>query len=290
MANELVTLAQTLYAGDVHLAFQNVGNKLAAYTKPATVQGSTLFWPKLSAQAGTGQAGPNVGGVLTFVGGEHTQVSVTMTDRYATPLAIKEEDMQKFTTSVDYRSAYAANQIAQLGRQADEQIIAAFTSGKNATAYGAASTVPLTIEHIDKLREAFTLAHIPDDGQRVIFAHPSVLSQLTKFKEYASADYVGPENLPFKGVGTSGRRWQSFMWIEFSETPVDAVTLLSHNMAWHPSCMGHGVNMPPQTRITQENTMGGQFAIVTKQSMGAAAIDSTGIFDFTVDLNVAPSV
>lgn len=285
----LITTAQELWQGDLHTAFQNKGYFLSSFTKKGTLAGGKAYFPKLAALSGSGQAGPAVGGVLTFVGGDHSQVSVEVVDRYATPLAIKEEDMEKIVASLDYRSGYVENQLAQLGRHADDQIIAAFTAGKNATTLGAASTVSLSMAHIDQLRETFDLAEIPNDGQRVVFIRPEVWSQLLRFKEFSNADYIGNGQLPYAGA-MEGKFWQSFNWIVFSRVTVDAGTLLSHNMAWHPSCIGHMTNMEPKVTISQENMMGGQYAIVAKQSMGSLVIDSTGVFDFTVDTNVAPTV
>lgn len=288
MPNELITTAQELWSADLYTNYQDHGYKLAAWcNRGGDVRGTRLHFPKLAPLTGSGQAINAVGAMLTFTDGTHSTVFVDMVDRHATPLALRMEDLQKVVSNADYRGGYAMNQLSQLGRYADDQIIAAFTAGKNSTILGPGSTVSLTIDHLSALREAFDKAEAPDDGGRVCLVSPETWSQLIKFKEFSNADYIGFENLPWAS-GMTGKLWQSINWVTYTRTPVTGT--VASCMAWHRNNMGHGVNMAPWTTISQETLLGGQYAVVSGQSMGALVIDNEAVFEFAVDHNVAPTV
>lgn len=288
---ELITLAQELWNGDLHIAFQNKGYQLAAWCqRGGAVDGMRMYFPKLAAEAGDGQAQNAVGAMLTFEPGDHSQVFIDMVDRFAKPLALRPLDLKKVVSNTDYRVAYAQNQLNQLGRYADTQVMNAFLAGKNATTLGPASGTALNLGHFDALREAFDLAEVPDDGQRVVFVHPKTWSQLIKFREFSTQEWIGSEDLPYKGHGLQGKRWQTFQWITYSRTPTGGSgNRMARNMVWHPSCMAHGTNSAPETLMTPETLLGGQIAVVTKQSMGAGVIDNTAVYEFQVDTQTPPS-
>lgn len=285
-----------IYTSEVLATYQNEGYLLPSFCKPAAVEGKKLYWHKLE-KLTTGDVTKDDFTPHVFAGQDHSMVSIDTEDREV-PSALKKLDMLR--TNVDFRAGYIANQLRLLGRYADGQIRTKFNAGKNAAILGPGFNVGLSIAHLHQLRETFDENYIPNDGARYLFVTPRVWSQLLQLEEFVNADYVGAEELPYRGAGLQGKMFQTFtimQHVDAIKTPlkaggvpwvagVDAANLRVGNvarcMAWHRDCIGHGVTAAPDTTITYENTMSA-WAIVTTQAMGATVIDATGVFAFDVD-------
>lgn len=285
-----------IYTSEVLATYQDKGFQLPSFCKRAAVQGSKLYWHKLD-QLETGDITKNDFTMYNLAGQGHGMVSIDTTEREV-PSALHSLEMLK--TNVDFRQGYVNNQLALLGRYADQQIVTAFNTGKNATILGPGFNVGLSIAHIHQLRETLDLAYIPNDGRRYAFVTPRVWSQLLQIEEFVNADYLGGDALPYAGAGLQAKAFQTINWVQFNDcirsplksggvpwvsgvdAPEDKIGNVARNMVWHPECMGHGVTKEPATTITFENLIGA-YVLVTRMSMGATVVDDTGVFAFDVD-------
>jgi Phage capsid protein len=126
----------------------------------------------------------------------------------------------------------------------------------------------------------FDVNEVPDDGGRYVALHPYAWAQFLKVPEFANADYVGAENLPFKG-GMQAKYWMGILWF-----PLPNVTWgvaggnaadVATNLAWHKSVLGHGINKEIDTKWDWENTYSA-WSCVSCMSLGATIIEDTGVY------------
>lgn len=261
------------YNADVHLTFQQLGSRLMNTTRKGAVRAKTVYWQifgALAAQSKTRNA------QHTFIDPEHTQASAAMVDWYV-PTLIDDLDLLKL--NIDEKNTHARAHVGALGRKVDDVLIAAMTAGANATDLGGV-TFAWTYEMMMNVITTFQVNEVPDDGQRFCAVHPYAWSQMLKIAEFANADYVGQEFLPFKG-GMTAKMWMGVIWmplpnIAWSTGGGNALNVAS-NLAWHQSAVGHGVNKEIDTQWDWENTYSA-WSCVSSMSLGASVIEDTGVY------------
>jgi hypothetical protein len=101
--------------------------------------------------------------------------------------------------------------------------------------------------------------------------HPKGFADLFNITEFASSDYVGPQNLPFAG----GMTMKEFLGFKIFST--SAVTA-GKNLAYHTSSVGLGINADVQTEVNYVAEKVSHLA-TSMMSMGAIVIDSNGIYE-----------
>jgi len=276
MPTNLADAFVEIYSAEVLNTYQDRGFVLPSFTRSAAVMGEKLYWHKLDKMA-SGDVTKDDFTAHTLAAQSHGFVSIDTVNREV-PSALHSLEMLK--TNVDFRQGYIANQLALLGRFADQQIVTEFDANKNATVLGPGSGTGLSIAHIHQLRESFDEAYIPNDGQRYVIVPPKVWSQLLQIEEFVNADYVGQDMLPYAGMGLQAKQFQTFNWVQYKDVPKAGT--VSSCMAWHRECMGHGVTKEPETTITYENIYSA-WVIVTRMSMNGKVIDDTGVYAFDVD-------
>lgn len=285
-----------LYTSEVLNTYQDMGYVLPSFCKQGAVMAEKLYWHKL-AKLDSGDVVKNDFSDHVLAGQEHSMVSIE-TENREVPSGM--HSLQMLKTNVDFRQGYIKNQLALLGRRADQQVVTAFNAGKNASILGPGFDVGLAVDHIYQLRETFDMNYIPNDGRRNVFVTPRIWSQLLQIEEFVNADYLGADQLPLAGMGLTAKAFQTFNWIQYIDairTPLkangdpwvsgtDAANLRVGNvarcMAWHEECMGHGTTSAPATTITYENIKSA-WAIITRQAMGATVVDNVGVYAFDVD-------
>jgi len=255
------------YNADVHITFQQLGSRLMNTTRKGAVRGSTVYFQifgSLAAQTKTRNA------QHTFIDPTHTRVSATMADWYV-PTLIDDLDLLKINH--DEKMAHVKTHVGALGKKADEIIITALEAGANATDLGA-NTEAMDLAKMLAIVEAFHSAEVPDDGQRYCAVSPKTFIQMLKVAEFANADFIGQESLPFKG-GMTAKFWMGVVWLV--ENNISVATNVATNIAWHRSAIGHGVNKEIETTWDWENTYSA-WSAVSCMSMGAVGIDANGIY------------
>jgi hypothetical protein len=268
------------YNADVHLKFRQLGSRLMNTTRKGTVMAKSVYWQvfgTLTAQTKTRNA------QHTFQDPEHTRVKADMADWYV-PTLIDDLDMLKL--NIDEKNAHAQAHVSALGKKADQIIIDTMEAGANSDLGDATKAFDFNMAMA--VVTTFQVNEVPDDGRRFCALHPYAWSQLLKVPEFANADYVGQEMLPFKG-GMTAKFWMGVLWMPlpniYFETAatgtsgggISTVENQALNIAWHQSVVGHGVNKEIETNWDWENTYSA-WSAVSSMSLGSAIIEDTGCY------------
>ena len=264
MANTIDQAFIKQFETDVHLAYQRMGSKLRNTVRSSNVNGSVARFQKIGAGAASTKAR---NGNVTAMELAHTNVEVTMADYYAAEYIDKLDELK---TNINERQAVTESAAAALGRKTDELIVTAMDAGANATQI---NDITSAVGKADLLAlfETFGSADIPEDGQRYIAMSPAGFADLFNITEFASSDFVGPQNLPFAG----GMTMKEFLGFKIFST--SAVTG-GKNFAYHMRAVGMGVNSDVQTEINYVPEKVSHLA-TSMMSMGAVVIDSNGVYE-----------
>jgi hypothetical protein len=264
MANTIDQAFIKQFETEVHMAYQRMGSKLRNTIRSTNVTGSTARFQKI----GTGAASTKTrNGDVTTMELAHTNVEATMADYYAAEYIDKLDELK---ININERQAVAQSAAAALGRQTDALIVAAMDAGANATAI-ADTTGALGKADLLTLFETFGSADIPEDGQRYLAMSPAGFADLFNINEFASSDYVGPQNLPFAG----GMTMKEFLGFKIFSTSAVAG---GKNFAYHTTAVGIGINSDVQTEVNYVPQKVAHLA-TSMMSMGSVAIDDNGIYE-----------
>lgn len=255
------------YNSDVHLKFRQMGSRLMNTTRKGTVMAKSVYWQvfgMLVAQQKTRNA------QHVFQDPEHTRVKADMADWYVPTLV---DDLDLLKLNIDEKNAHVGAHVAALGKKADQILIDTMTAGAaddlgddtKAFDYNMAMSVIAT----------FNVSEVPDDGGRFCALHPYAWAQFLKVPEFSNADFVGQENLPFKG-GMQAKLWMGTLWMPLPNVALDEDDVAT-NIAWHRSVVGHGVNKEISTIWDWENTYSA-WSCVSSMSMGAKIIEDAGCY------------
>ena len=264
MANTIDQAFIKQFETEVHMAYQRMGSKLRNTIRSTNVSGSTARFQKI----GTGTASTKSrNGNVTPMELVHTNVEVSMSDFYAAEFIDKLDELK---TNINERQAVAQSATAALGRKTDELIITAMDAGANSTQIHDTSSA---LEKADLLSlfETMGTADVPEDGQRYLAMSPAGYADLFAINEFASSDFVGPQNLPFAG----GMTMKEFLGFKIFSTSAVAG---GKNFAYHTSAVGIGVNSDVQTEVNYVAEKVSHLA-TSMMSMGAVAIDDNGIYE-----------
>tara|TARA_R110000765_G_scaffold235205_1_gene338221 strand:+ start:436 stop:1245 length:810 start_codon:yes stop_codon:yes gene_type:complete len=264
MANTIDQAFIKQFETEVHLAYQRMGSKLRNTVRSSNVSGSSARFQKIGKGAAVTKVRQADVAPMDLA---HTNVEVTMVDYFAAEYIDKLDELK---ININERQAVATSAAAALGRQTDALIIAAMDAGANATQIGATGSAVSKADLLT-LFETLGTADVPEDGQRYIAMSPAGFADLFNINEFASSDYVGPQNLPFAG----GMTMKEFLGFKIFSTSAVAG---GKNFAYHQTAMGIGINADVQTEV---NYVPQKVAHLTTSmmSMGAIAIDSDGIYE-----------
>ena len=264
MANTIDQAFIKQFETEVHMAYQRMGSKLRNTIRSTNVSGSTARFQKI----GTGSATTKSrNGNVTPMDLAHTNVEVTMSDFYAAEYIDKLDELK---TNINERQAVAQSAAAALGRKTDELIITAMDAGANSTQIHDTGSA-LAKADLLSLFETMGTADVPEDGQRYLAMSPAGYADLFSITEFASSDFVGPQNLPFAG----GMTMKEFLGFKIFSTSAVAG---GKNFAYHTSAIGLGVNSDVQTEVNYVAEKVSHLA-TSMMSMGAVAIDDNGIYE-----------
>mgnify|MGYP003131844321 CR=1 FL=1 len=264
MANTIDQAFIKQFETEVHMAYQRMGSKLRNTIRSTNVSGSTARFQKI----GTGSATTKSrNGNVTPMDLAHTNVEVSMSDYYAAEYIDKLDELK---TNINERQAVAQSAAAALGRKTDELIIAAMDAGANSTQIHDTGSA-LAKADLLSLFETMGTADVPEDGQRYLAMSPAGYADLFSITEFASSDFVGPQNLPFAG----GMTMKEFLGFKIFSTSAVAG---GKNFAYHTSAMGIGINSDVQTEVNYVAEKVSHLA-TSMMSMGSVAIDDNGIYE-----------
>ena len=249
---------------EVHEAYQRQGSKLRATVRVKNgVRGSSTVFQKVGQGAAATKARH---GMVPVMNVDFTSVEATLQDYYAGEWV---DQLDELKTNIDERQVLANAGAFALGRKTDELIIAAM--GATSQVAGA-STDGLTKAKVLDAFETLGGNDVPDDGQRYAVIGWKQWSDLLELPEFANAEFVGDEQLPWRG--SQAKMWLGTMWIPHSGLPL--LGGVRSCFWYHKSAVGHAVGQDVVTDVTWHGERAAHF-ISNSMSQGAALIDAKGV-------------
>jgi hypothetical protein len=249
---------------EVHESYQRMGSKLRATVRSkGNVKGSSTTFQKV----GKGSASTKARhGAVPVMNVDHDSVECTLTDYYAGDWVDKLDELK---VNIDERQVTANAGAYALGRKTDELIIAALAHATTAALDG---TTGLSSTKILTALELLGDGDVPDDGQRFAVVGWKQWTELLALKEFASADYVGPEELPWRG--TQAKRWLGTLWMPHSGLPL--ANGVRTGFWYHKTAVGHASGADVQSDVTWHGDRAAHF-VNNMMSQGACLIDGSGV-------------
>lgn len=252
------------FEAEVHVQYQQMGSKLrnTVRTKDSVVGATTTFQ-----KVGKGTASTKARhGMVPVMNVDHEPVECVLQDFYAGDWIDKLDELK---TNINEQQVVARAGAFALGRKSDELIIAEMV---RSSIYAGLDTDGLTKAKILTAFELLGEADVPDDGQRYAVVGWKQWSELLNIEEFANADYIGDEELPWKG--TQAKRWLGTLWLPHSGLPKDASV---RSCFWyHKTAIGHAIGSDVKTDITWHGDRAAHF-VNNMMSQGACLIDPNGV-------------
>ncbi len=270
MSGTIVDVFAKLFQAEVHEAYQRQGSKLrpTVRSKSGIVGASTLF-----PQVGKGTAAAKArNGAVPVMNLTYGNVECFLQDYYAGEWIDRLDELK---TNIDERAVIANAGAYALGRKTDELIIAALDTGtREATGVGTGltDTDGLTKAKVLLAFEMLGAADVPDDAQRFAIVGWKQWSDLLGIQEFANTQYVGDNELPWKG--TQAKKWLGATWMPHSG--LTKAGNLRYCYFYHRTAIGHAVASEVVTDITWHGDRAAHF-VNNMMSQGAVKIDDTGI-------------
>jgi hypothetical protein len=249
---------------EVHEAYQRQGSKLRNTVRTkGNVRGSSTTFQKV----GKGTAATKARhGKVPVMNVDHTPVECPLVDYYAGDWV---DHLDELKTNIDERQVLANAGAYALGRKTDELIIAALGA---TTKTAGAGTDGLSKAKVLAAFEMLGEGDVPDDGQRYAVIGWKQWSDLLDIAEFANAEFVGSDDLPWRG--TQAKFWLGSMWMPHSGLPL--VGSVRQCFWYHRSAIGHAVGQEVVTDVTWHGDRAAHF-VSNSMSQGAALIDAAGV-------------
>ncbi len=254
------------YEIEVHEAYQRQGSKLRSTVRFRDgVEGSSTTFQKIGTGSATTKARH---GTITPMNLDHTPVECTLSDWYAGDWVDALDEMK---VGHDERRVVINAGAWALGRKTDEQIITAL---KGTSSTVAASAAGLTKAKIYSAYETLGGNSVFEAGRMYAVVGYEQWTELLDLTEFASADYVGAGELPFKApAGAEIKRWMGTVWMTHSSLPKAAN---DRSVFWyHQDSVGHAAGSNVTSDITWHGDRASWF-VNNMMSQGACLIDGNG--------------
>lgn len=236
------------FEAEVYAQYQQMGSKLrnTVRTKNGVVGATTTFQ-----KVGKGTA---------------STVKCRLQDVYASDWI---NDLDELKTNSNEQRAEARAGACAIGRKSDELIIAELV---RSTSFAGLDTDGLTKAKILTAFELLGEANVPDDGQRYAVVGWKQWIELLKIEEFANADYIGDDELPWKG--TAAKRWLGTLWLPHSGLPKSGSV---RSCFWyHKTAIGHAIGCGVKTSIIWRHDRAAYF-VNNRMRQGACLIDPNGV-------------
>mgnify|MGYP000010552213 CR=1 FL=1 len=253
------------FQADVHLQFQQMGSKLrnTVRTKDKVVGSSTTFQTVGKGTAST----KSRHGKVPVMNVTHTPVECPVYDYYAGDWV---DELDELKTNANERMVVAKAGAYALGRKADELIIKELDTSTNYAGTGAdALTKAKVLSAFEMLGEA----DVPDDGERYAVVGWKQWSDLMQITEFTNADYIGKDELPWKG--TQAKRWLGTLWIPHTNLTKDGSNI-RYCYWFHKTAIGHTIGSDVKSDISWHGDRAAHF-INNRMSQGSCLIDTSGV-------------
>jgi hypothetical protein len=281
------------------MVFQRQGGLLrqTVRTKDGVVGSSTTF-QKIGKGTATTKARH---ASITPMNQDHTAIECTLADFYAGDWVDKLDEAK---VNIDERMAIAQGGAWALGRKVDDQIITALDATTQTAVSGTVTSSAAIRNYLIEMSEALDNLDVPNDGQRYGVLTPRLWAMAMTVQQFASADYVGANGLPFTEGAPIGRfkSFQNILWTVHTGLPGKG-TNTAKVFAYHKSAIGYATGASPSNVSASAGNGGGFSAPVMADitwhgdrashfvnhwmSGGAALIDDTGVIEGNHDDNEA---
>jgi len=246
MTHQVSEHFKTEFDDGVRHVFQDRGSKLLPLIRNKRVN------PGEAAKffvAGSGTAGPkNRHDDVPVMNADRSNVTVSLGTYYAGEW-IDEEDLDAMAP--DDRDTAQASAAMALGRKVDDIIIAAL-AGTTETAIGDYSN-PMSVALAQQARErALTLEWPDQEGDWLFLGSPNSILHMETYKQYANAEWVGGDDLPFK-TKQKMRWWNGMYWMSHNRLPLASTDNQINYLIHLPTVLG-AVGRDITTTISWENT------------------------------------
>ena len=252
------------FEADVHLQYQQMGSKLrnTVRTKNNVIGASTTFQ-----KVGKGTASTKARhGMVPVMNVDHVAVECTLQDYYAGDWV---DQLDELKTNINEQQVVAKAGAYALGRKTDRQIIDELLAAPNIVC---ADNSGLTSDKVIRAFESLDELGVPDDGQRFAVVGWKQWSELLNIEEFANADYVGEDDLPWNG--TQAKKWLGALWLPHSGLPKSGNV---RKCFWyHKTAIGHAIGAEVKTDITWHGDRAAHF-VNNMMSQGACLIDGSGV-------------
>ncbi|WBV43713.1 phage capsid protein [Pseudoroseomonas cervicalis] len=258
------------FESEVHEAYQRQGSKLRPTVRSKSgVRGASTNFPIV----GHGTAAAKArNGAVPVMNLAHSNVECFLQDYYAGDWIDRLDELK---ANIDERQVVASAGAYALGRKTDELVIAALdtaTQEATGTAAGTTDSDGLTRAKVLLAFEMLGAADVPDDGNRFAIVGWKQWSDLLKIEEFANTQYVGDDDLPWKG--TQVKRWLGATWMPHSGLTRSGSTRFCY--FYHKTAIGHAVAQEVATDITWHGDRAAYF-VNNMMSQGAVLIDPAGV-------------
>lgn len=255
---------------EVHEAYQRLGSKLRPTIRSKTgVKGASTSFPRV----GAGIAGTKARhGYVPVMNIDHSLVECFLQDYYAGDWIDRLDELK---IAHDERGVVANAGAYALGRKTDELIITAMdTATREAVGTGTGTTDAdgLTKAKVLLAFETLGTLDVPDDGQRYAVVGWKQWSELLQIQEFANSDYIGSDELPWKG--TQAKKWLGATWMPHSG--LTRAGTLRYCYFYHRTAIGHAAGSDVQTDVTWHGDRAAHF-VNNMMSQGAVLISGDGI-------------
>lgn len=256
------------FESGVHLAYQRMGSKLRNTIRTRDgVKNKTTFQKMGKGSATQKQRH----GVIPPMNLPHDNVSVTVEDWYAGEWV---DDLDTLRVNHDELMVAQESAAAALGRKTDEIIISdaltTTTSTRDETTNG------VTLAFANGLLVDYGNNEVPDDGQRMAVIGWEQWTQLMAIDQFSRSDYVGEDQLPYKG-GMTAKRWMTFMWVPFSGLNAGGAADRTECYTYHKNAAAHAIGKDVSSNMQYHNDRASTF-VQNQMQMGAVLIDAEGVF------------
>lgn len=255
---------------DVHHAYQRMGSKLRPLVRNQNnVRAATVVFQKVGKGAASTKARHGQVPVMNI---DHEPVECTLADYYAGDWVDKLDEIK---LNRDERQVIVNAGAYALGRKTDELTIAELDTSTN---FAGADTDGLTKAKVLTAFELLGNADVPDDQQRYAVVGWKQWSELLGIEEFANADYVGDDDLPWKGA--QAKRWLGTLWLPHSGLTKTGDVRFCH---WfHKTAIGHASGHEVKSDITWHGDRAA-FFVSNMMSQGACLIDPEGVVTMRCD-------
>jgi hypothetical protein len=252
------------FEAEVHIQYQQMGSKLRSTVRlKDNIVGATTTFQKV----GKGTASTKARhGMVPVMNVDHEPVECVLQDYYAGDWVDRLDELK---ININEQQVVARAGAYALGRKTDELIIGQLATSSQ---FAGDNTDGLTKSKVLSAFEMLGTLDVPDDGQRFAIVGWKQWSDLLNITEFANADYVGDNELPWKG--SQAKKWLGTLWLPHSSLPTSGNV---RSCFWyHKTAIGHGVGCEVKTDITWHGDRAAHF-VNNMMSQGACLIDSTGV-------------